>query len=126
MDSSFISAAIEVYPSRQPNTAIAVCSGFRQVQTFIRSTRSTVARSVKRTPAFSSGGRPLGKLSSMTRYCGASVLTKGAMYVFLSVTTSSVLSKPRSFSVLETDASGRGVILSIIDHGNDTFFGSLT
>ena len=93
----------------------------RQVQTFMRSTRSTVSRVVRRTPVFSSGGRPFGKSSSITRYCGPSVLTKGAMYVFLSVMTSSVLSKPLCLSFSATEASGRGVILSIIDHGKETF-----
>ena len=76
---SAISPAMEVCPSRQPKMARAVWRGFRQVHTFMRSTALTVSRLVNSTPAFSRGGRPAGKSSSMTRYWGFSVFTKGAM-----------------------------------------------
>ena len=65
---------------------MAVCSGLRQVQTFIFSTLSTVSRSAYMTPPSSSGGRPLVYLSSMTRYSVSSALTKGAVKVWRSVT----------------------------------------
>ena len=75
---SFISSLIFVYPNRQPYTASVVWRGFRQVQTFMRSTFSTVSLVVNMTPVFSSPGRPLGNASSITRYSASSALTKGA------------------------------------------------
>src|SRR5574344_1532834 len=74
-------------------------------------------------PLSSSLGLPLGKESSITRYSHSSEFTKGAIHVFLPVTTTSVSSNPRSESIFATPWSGLGVILSIIDHGNDTFSG---
>ena len=68
-----------VKPSRQPYGPRAEWIGFRQAVTFMRSDLFTVARSVIWTPARSRGGLPLGKLSSMTRYCGPSAFTKGAI-----------------------------------------------
>ncbi|MNC58137.1 hypothetical protein D3C76_1761690 [compost metagenome] len=58
------------------------------------STLFTVSRSVNITPASSRGGRPLVKLSSMTRYSLISALTKGAVYVFLEVITGSMPPMP--------------------------------
>ena len=91
----------------------------------MRSTLFTVSRSVMYTPAFSSAGRPLGNLSSITRYCGPSALTKGAIYVFFEVMTGAISSIPAFSSSLHTESAGRGVILSIIDQGNDTLLSSV-
>ena len=104
---------------------IAVCSGFRQVVTFMRSVQLTVSRSVMYTPAFSSAGRPFGKRSSTTRYCGPSALTNGAMYVRLEVMTGAISSQPSFWSSSHTESAGRGVILSIMLHGKDTCASSL-
>ena len=52
--------------------------GFKQVQTFIFSTLSTVARSVNMMPPFSSSGRPFGNQSSITKYSHSSAFTNGA------------------------------------------------
>ena len=90
------------------------------VVTFIRSTLFTVSLSVRYTPAFSRAGLPFGNLSSITRYCGPSAFTNGAIYVFLKVITGSIFSIPSSFKDSHTLSAGLGVILSIIDHGNDT------
>ena len=119
--SSFISSEIFSYPSRHPNTASAVCRGFKQVQTFIFSTLSTVSRSVNIKPPFSSSGLPFGNASSITRYSHSSAFTNGATYVFLDVITGSSSSIPSFFRSSSTEASGRGVILSIMVHGNVTF-----
>ena len=97
-----------------------VWRGFKQVQTFIFSTLSTVARSVKITPPISRGGRPLGKSSSMTRYSHSSAFTKGATKVFLEVMTCSRSSIRSAASMAFTLSSGRGVILSIIVQGKET------
>ena len=71
-------------------------TGFRHTVTFIRSERLTVFLSAIYTPKpFSRAGRPLGRLSSITRYCGFSALTNGAMYVFLPVNTGCMFSTPR-------------------------------
>ena len=51
---------------------------------------------------------------------------KGAMKVPIAVFTGSIPSIPRSASAFPTCTSGRGVILSIMLQGNDTFEGSLT
>ena len=94
---------------------------------FILSERLTVFLSAIYTPKpFSRAGRPLGKLSSITRYCGFSALTNGAMYVFFPVITGCMSSTP-SFSRSAAICSlGRGVILSIMVHGNATTFSSVT
>ncbi len=100
--------------------ASVVWSGFRQVQTFIFSTLSTVSRSVKIRPPLSSACRPLGNASSITRYSHSSALTNGATYVFFAVMTGSNPAIPSFFNISSTDASGLGVILSIIVHGKAT------
>ena len=64
-------------------------------------------------PAFSRQGRPLGKSSSMTRYSHSSALTKGVPS-----------SRPSALSMAATEASGPGVILSIIDQGKETLSAS--
>ena len=66
----------------------------------------------------------MGNLSSITRYCGPSALTKGAIYVFLEVITGSISSMPRFFNSAHTESAGRGVILSIMDQGKDTMLSS--
>ena len=71
-------------------------------------------------PPFSKAGRPLGNASSITKYSVSSAFTNGAQYVFLEVITGSKPSIPSFFKISSTDASGRGVILSIIDHGKET------
>ncbi len=118
---SFISSEIRSYPSRHPKIASAVCNGFKQVQTFIFSTLSTVSLSVKiRPPASNAVSLPFGNSSSITRYSHSSAFTNGAAYVFFPVITgciSSPQSTARSFS---TFSSGLGVILSIIVHGKLT------
>ena len=93
------------------------------MQTFIFSTLSTVSRVVKIRPPLSSWGLPFGNTSSITRYWHSSAFTKGATYVFLEVTTGSNSSTPSFFRSSSTDGSGLGVILSIMDHGKDTFAG---
>ena len=115
-----ISAAMEVYPSRQPYTARAVCRGFRQVPTFIFSAFSTVVRSVRYTPAPSRAGRPLGKASSSTRYSVISALTKGAIRVPVLVRAMAMSATPRRPSSSCTRSEGWGVILSIMDQGKLT------
>ena len=47
--------------------------------------------------------------------------TKGAIYVFFSVTKGFCPSTPSASRISSTALSGRGVILSIIVHGNETF-----
>ncbi|MPN34708.1 hypothetical protein SDC9_182202 [bioreactor metagenome] len=121
---SRISAAMEVKPSTQPSTASAVCRGLRHVVTFMRSTRFTVSRSVRYTPAAASGGLPAGNASSTTRYSGTSALTNGAMYVPRPVTMGSMPSTPSSVRRARTSSAGRGVILSIIVSGKLTLRGS--
>ena len=104
--------------------ASAVCRGFRQVQTFIRSVFSTVSREAKRTPPFSSGGRPAGKASSITRYSQASALTKGAATEPVTLERMVRSSTPSSASIRRMASSGRGVILSIMVQGKETQEGS--
>ena len=111
---------MRVKPSRQPSTARHVCSGLRQVHTFIVSTMSTTSRVAKMTPARSSGGRPLGNASSMTRYCASSALTNGATNERRPVTRTPMSARPSASSISRTESSGRGVILSIMLHGKDT------
>ena len=123
--SSFISSEILLYPNTQPKIAKQVCNGFKQVQTFIFSTLSTVSRSVNINPPLVKSKRPLGKSSSITKYSVSSAFTKGATYVFLEVITGSNSSTPSSNKIFSTEASGRGVILSIILQVNDTLFESI-
>ena len=47
-------------------------------------------------------------------------MTNGAIYVRLEVITGAISSQPSFSSSLQTESAGRGVILSIIDHGNAT------
>ena len=96
------------------------------MQTFIFSTLSTVCLSVNIRPPASSLGLPFGNASSITRYSHSSAFTKGATYVFLEVMTGSSSSTPSFFKISSTEASGRGVILSIMDQGKDTLFLSFT
>ena len=86
----------------------------------MRSVQLTVSRSVMYTPAFSSAGRPFGKRSSTTRYCGRSALTNGAMNVFRLVTIGDMSSMPSASRDSSTTFAGRGVILSIMLHGKAT------
>lgn len=75
----------------------------------MRSILSTVSRSVKYTPAFSSDGRPLGKQSSMTRYSVSSAFTNGVP-----------ATRPSVSSIATAQTSGPRVILSIFDQGKLT------
>ena len=97
-----------------------MCSGLRQVPTFIFSAFSTVVRSVRYTPAFSRAGRPLGKASSSTRYSVISALTKGAIRVPVLVLEMVISARPSPSSASFTLSEGWGVILSIIDQGKLT------
>ena len=90
----------------------------------MRSTLLTVSLEVMMTPAFSRAGRPFGNASSITRYSLSSALTNGATHVFLLVTTGSSPSSPSAFRIASTEASGLGVILSIMDQGKLTLAGS--
>ena len=104
---------------------IAVCNGFKQVVTFILSDKLTVFLSLIYTPGtFSNSGRPLGKLSSITRYWGSSALIKGAIYVFLLVIIIFIFLIPNCSRDLATFSLGLGVILSIILQGKETIFSS--
>ena len=57
----------------------------------------------------------------MTRYCGISEFTNGAIYVCLSVITGAMSSTPKASNFAFIVSSGRGVILSIMLQGKETF-----
>ena len=73
-------------------------------------------------PFANSVGHPLGNAFSITKYSHSSAFTNGATklpIVVLTVSNPSILSFPNISTI---EASGLGVILSIIDHGNATLF----